>query len=916
MSGSLRDGRARPRHSSSEEGVAGGTAEWSRWWRPLGRTDARAIIVLVVLPVLLFGVPALLGHPAIDADNLIQNFPLRVLAGRQIASGHLPLFNPLANSGTPLLGGMNAGALYPLTVIFAVIPPILAWIINLVAVYVTAALGMYALGRWHGQRPVAAFAGAVSFTYLGAMIGQIVHLGVVQGYSFVPWVVLALLALSRRLRGLGPDEGWRRGARVALGPTIWMAILWGLTFLTGEPRAIATIELLCGITLPVIVLMRSSYQLRTWRTRAFFVAAVGVGFAWGAVLGLVQLLPGWSFIGFSQRSKITYWFFGSGSLNVHWSALLFLPDVFGGNGVLGQPSYFQSYNLPEVTGYAGVLGLVAVAAFLSRVTWRGWRGANRDYVLYVVIGIVGLAATWGSFTPLGHLFHAIPLFGSTRLQSRNVIFVDFAVAALLGWWIDRVSCGDRRGAGLGRRARWVTSLPAAGVVGLCVAMAGWGPTLARDMGGTTVNAPLANFEGVTLTIHAAIAAGVLVAVWAVPTRRLVKVALTLLVLDVLAFLTFSATGIFGGQAPTMPSRTAAVAVLGDQGRTAMVDATGQHTSEYRALGTPNMNVFTDLPSVQGYGSLISTIYQDRTGTHTMFALYACALYRGYLGQVRLASIAIASSDLSTPVSSGMNALGSCHVPESSTTTVRYFGQLLDVTGVTLLGRHDMAAVSRGPVTVQLLSGTGRPLGAPVTESGGAVIRFAFPGGERAGGFTVRGSAGVTIGLAEVDRVGGTGLLLDTAYQQALDRSSWHLASTDGTFQVFKAARVSPADWLHDAPAGSRVTSIRTATWGDSWVTVVTPRAVLLRDSTAYLPGWRATAVNVRTGRVAELAVSRVGLIQEVTVPAGTWTVHFHYHAPYIELGLVGSGAGTVSLILVGGVWWVRARRRRDGKVLS
>jgi hypothetical protein len=57
--------------------------------------------------------PALLGHPAIDGDNLIQNFPLRVLSGQQIASGHLPLFNPLANSGTPLLGGLNAGALYP-----------------------------------------------------------------------------------------------------------------------------------------------------------------------------------------------------------------------------------------------------------------------------------------------------------------------------------------------------------------------------------------------------------------------------------------------------------------------------------------------------------------------------------------------------------------------------------------------------------------------------------------------------------------------------------------------------------------------------------------------------------------------------------------------------------------------------------
>ena len=88
--------------------------------------------------------------PAIDADNLIQNFPLRVLAGQQIASGHLPLLDPLANAGTPLLGGMNAGALYPLTVIFAFIPAIAAWVFNMIVVYVTAALGVFALLRWHG----------------------------------------------------------------------------------------------------------------------------------------------------------------------------------------------------------------------------------------------------------------------------------------------------------------------------------------------------------------------------------------------------------------------------------------------------------------------------------------------------------------------------------------------------------------------------------------------------------------------------------------------------------------------------------------------------------------------------------------------------------------------------------------------
>ena len=47
-------------------------------WR---RGDAAAVVLLVALPVLIFGVPALLGHAVLPGDDLGQNFPLRVLTG-------------------------------------------------------------------------------------------------------------------------------------------------------------------------------------------------------------------------------------------------------------------------------------------------------------------------------------------------------------------------------------------------------------------------------------------------------------------------------------------------------------------------------------------------------------------------------------------------------------------------------------------------------------------------------------------------------------------------------------------------------------------------------------------------------------------------------------------------------------------
>ena len=42
----------------------------------------------------------------------------------------------------------------------------------------------------------------------------------------------------------------------------------------------------------------------------------------------------------------------------------------------------------------------------------------------------------GGNTPLGSLLFRIPLFGDQRLQSRNVLVLDLALAVLLAYWAD------------------------------------------------------------------------------------------------------------------------------------------------------------------------------------------------------------------------------------------------------------------------------------------------------------------------------------------------------------------------------------------------------------------------------------------------------------------------------------------------
>src|SRR5580692_4454252 len=210
------------------------------------RTESRlspdgvaAALLLIMLPAVVFGVPALLGHAVLPGDDLTQNLPLRVLAGREIRAGHLPLFDPYIWSGAPLLAGWNAAAAYPLTWLFAVLPGTAAWTLNMIVTWAVAGLGMFCFLRALRLASLASFLGAFSFTFAGGMSAQVTHFGLVAGLSWVPLALLAILRLARDRRfasrpGRPAGAGWSERC-------CWTAVLAtaiGLVMLAGEPRAI------------------------------------------------------------------------------------------------------------------------------------------------------------------------------------------------------------------------------------------------------------------------------------------------------------------------------------------------------------------------------------------------------------------------------------------------------------------------------------------------------------------------------------------------------------------------------------------------------------------------------------------------------------------------------------------------------
>jgi hypothetical protein len=868
----------------------------------------------VGLPVLIFSVPALFGHAAIAQDNLIQNFPLRVLVGQQIDSGHLPLFNRLADSGTPLLGGMNAGAFFPLTWLFAVLPAILSWVLNLIAVYVAAALGVFALLRWHKIGTVASCTAALVYAWSGAMIGQMVHLGVVQGYAMLPWAILAMLCFAQAIQRASKVT-WKTRVRIVAPSVLGLTALWGLTDLSGEPRAIAEMQLITLVVVSVVLLVSATWQPTTWRDRFVYVGGVLLAGFWGGVIGLGQLLPGWSFINQSQRTDLTYQWFGAGSLNVKWTSLLFVPDIFGGNGLLHQPSYFVNYNLPEVTGYVGVLALVAFFAFLTRLTRRGWRREDRQWIVYVALIVVGLFATWGSYTPFGHLFRALPLYGSTRLQSRSFIVVDFGLVVFLGWFLQRVLDKDVAGAGLLGRRKWVTLAPAIVTALLSFFMLFFGNAIDQWMTSTTTPVHLATYERPTLLIHLALALALLaVLIWGLRHRYLTRWLLVLVGLDVLVFALFCSEGFLAGRVNVEPSRSYALSAIDPVGRSALVDPSGANHYTFEDLGAANMNVFTQLPSVQGYGSLIDELYGNVTHTHPLFGLDGCQLAHGIYHQLQLSTVIVPMDKLTTLVTPTMLKPPQCVAPVLRLSIDRYFGENLGVRSVSVTGVKGQLA-SLDPLSAQLLNAKGELEGEAITVPAGTTVKFDFANQhESASGVVVSSLSGVLAGSVSFTEQSVPALTYDlnTQFQQALSSPAWQEKDTVGSLTYFWATSVRASAWLGTHAETSRIVKIENATWGDSWITVAATHSTVLKRSMEWIPGWHATAVNVSNGRTVTLHVVRSGLIQQVIVPPGTWKVHFHYHAPHIGVGVIGSVAGT--LLLFGAICasrgWV-PRRRKD-----
>ncbi len=941
------------------------------------RGDVVAVVVLVALPAVIFGLPALLGHAVLPGDDLTQNLPLRMLAGQQIRAGHLPLFDPYIWSGAPLLAGWNAGAAYPLTWLFAILPGTAAWTVNMIVTWAVAGLGMFCFLRALRLASVASFLGAFSFAFAGGMSAQVTHFGLVAGLSWVPLALLSILRLSqdrsmasRPGRSVGADRevgrggpggrpgragrsvgaGWSgkhsRESTAGLaqpGRCCWAALLAvaiGLVILAGEPRAIDDAG--------VIVLLFATWQVtRLGRRAGPAVVSVSAGLALGMCLGAVQWLPGVAAISSSQRGVDSMALYSSGSLPVRWLLLTLVPDLLGGSGSLGQPSFFGFYNLTEVTSYVGLLPLVAAFALLGRLRWRT---RPPEWLVWHVMALAGVALALGGNTPLGNLLYHLPLFGDQRLQSRNILVLDLALAVLLAYWADRPADAESR-LPVRRMTRETVLglLPALAAVMAVVLAFTWGVGWVRWVG-LNISPSVGLVARLKPWLIPYAVLGAAAAALVIFRRRLrprlgARLMAGFVVVDVLVFTILCVVevgpGVFSGGSAASPAASPAassgaapgqittaadtaplrpVAALGYPGRFAIYDPGLLDPSELSSLDPPDNNALGDgaMPSVQGYSSTVDGRYASVTGSHLATGagqdtLAPAAVADGTLDQLDTmvlltpAAYLVTQADGSGPAG-GPAGTGRRNLAAGQQATW-YLGGALEVSQVKVpdadAGRNAAAGFQIG---LTALNGSTRWFRTRAVSASTLGITVPQPVPSVAVVAQAHDAAG-SLGPPSVIAAGGGVSVADGQLQDVLVPPHWAFAGFDGPFAIF-ANRFAQPPLRVEAPPGGSVTGAWIRGSGGApaeptTATVFSPHGARVVRSVAAIDGWSATW-QPRHGRTVALAVQRDGLVQAVDVPPGLGVVSWSYTPPGFPAGLALSLAAAA---LVAALFFVAHRGR-------
>ncbi|MBN1400461.1 MAG: oligosaccharide flippase family protein [Anaerolineae bacterium] len=394
-------------------------------------------------------------HNALLSDLYLENYAWKRFIVQSLRSREIPLWNPYIFAGTPFLAAGQHSALYPLSVIFYVLPLPAAYGWFAALHLFLAGLFTYILARTLRLSRTGSTLAAIAFMFSGFIVIRNVFPMIVAAAVWLPLVLTSIERLIRRAEA-GETFFVPYVPPLALG-----AVSLGMSFLAGHPEMYYYVAL----TSAAYALWRLASLIRRTRSWRLFgiatgalvlMALLGIGLAaaqWLPLLELVrhsfrtsgatfQEVLGWAYPPRRVIALLVPDFFGNPS---HHAYL----DLFTGRLVpvrvnaLGEhidTIYWGIKNYVEGASYVGTLTVVLATVAVFRR-----RGPRLGFL--VLLAVLSLLFAFGS--PLYILIYKLPGLNQVHSPFRWVYVYSLAMALLAGSGADSLSrTGDS-----GRRER-------------------------------------------------------------------------------------------------------------------------------------------------------------------------------------------------------------------------------------------------------------------------------------------------------------------------------------------------------------------------------------------------------------------------------------------------------------------------------
>lgn len=192
--------------------------------------------LLQAISICFFARPLFFGHTFFYRDLYLWSFPQRRRLVELVRSEGLPLWDPYIHGGQPFLGHTNV-ALYPSSLLSFVLPPIVAFNVEIVGHFLLCGLAAYLLARVVGLSRVPSFITGAVFAFCGFTLSLGNFFVYVLAMPHLPLLLLFwhlfLLERKRRWFLLAVAAGALQlltGAAEFVIISIVLAVAWGLAF--------------------------------------------------------------------------------------------------------------------------------------------------------------------------------------------------------------------------------------------------------------------------------------------------------------------------------------------------------------------------------------------------------------------------------------------------------------------------------------------------------------------------------------------------------------------------------------------------------------------------------------------------------------------------------------------------------------